>query len=76
MQEVYSNVTKVLVDTRGGNNLVTLPIDKIAAAAAGTPLVSQGGASTGTIATPVDTSNQGIDPRSRENARSRDRENR
>ena len=76
MQEVYSSVTKVLIDTRGGNNLITLPIDKIAAAAAGTPQVAQGSGSAGTVATPVDTSNQGTDPRSRENARSRDRENR
>jgi len=75
MQEVYSNVTKVLVDTRGNNNLITLPIDRIAAAAAASPQVT-GGGSSGAIATPVDTSSQGTDPRSRDNARSRDREGR
>jgi membrane protease subunit HflK len=78
MQEVYSNVTKVLVDTRG-NNLITLPIDKIsaaAAAAAATPQVAQSGASPPTIATPVDATSQGVDARSRDNARSRDREGR
>ncbi|TNF63821.1 MAG: FtsH protease activity modulator HflK [Burkholderiales bacterium] len=29
MQEVYSNVTKVLVDSRSGSNLLYLPLDKI-----------------------------------------------
>lgn len=29
MQEVYSNVTKVLVDSKQGNNLLYLPLDKI-----------------------------------------------
>lgn len=29
MQEVYSNVTKVLVDSKSGNNLLYLPLDKI-----------------------------------------------
>ncbi|MCY1562362.1 HflK protein [compost metagenome] len=29
MQEIYSNVTKVLVDSKAGNNLLYLPLDKI-----------------------------------------------
>ena len=29
MQEVYTNVTKVLVDSKSGNNLLYLPLDKI-----------------------------------------------
>ena len=29
MQEVYSNVTKVLVDSRSGSNLLYLPLDKL-----------------------------------------------
>jgi len=29
MQEIYSNVTKVLVDSKSGNNLLYLPLDKI-----------------------------------------------
>jgi membrane protease subunit HflK len=29
MQQVYSNVTKVLVDSRQGSNLLYLPLDKI-----------------------------------------------
>ncbi len=29
MEDVYANANKVLVDTRGGNNLIYLPVDKI-----------------------------------------------
>ena len=29
MQEIYSNVTKVLIDSKAGNNLLYLPLDKI-----------------------------------------------
>lgn len=29
MQEVYSNVTKVMVDTRAGSNLLYMPLDKL-----------------------------------------------
>jgi membrane protease subunit HflK len=34
MQEVYSNVTKVLVDAKGNNNLLYLPLDKLIQATA------------------------------------------
>src|SRR5665647_132656 len=40
MQQVYSNVTKVLVDSRQGSNLLYLPIDKIM------QMSAQGGADT------------------------------
>jgi membrane protease subunit HflK len=29
MQQVYSNVTKVMVDSRAGSNLLYLPLDKL-----------------------------------------------
>ena len=29
MQQIYSNVTKVLVDSRQGSNLLYMPLDKI-----------------------------------------------
>jgi membrane protease subunit HflK len=29
MQQIYSNVTKVMVDSRQGSNLLYLPLDKI-----------------------------------------------
>ena len=39
MQEVYSNVTKVLVDSRQGSNLLYLPLDKIMQSAGAAPQV-------------------------------------
>lgn len=41
MQQIYSNVTKVLVDTHQGQNLLYLPLDKII------QLTSQGSSTTG-----------------------------
>ncbi len=73
MQQVYTNVSKVMVDTRNNSNLLYLPLDK---------LLQQTGASAappGTAApaapetTPVTAP---VDARSRDNARSRDRETR
>ncbi|WP_019938848.1 FtsH protease activity modulator HflK [Bordetella sp. FB-8] len=57
MQDVYGNASKVLIDTRGANNMIYLPLDKIieqvARGAAGKPeagtpgLPAAGGASSG-----------------------------
>ena len=46
MQDVYSHVTKVMVDTHGGTNLIQLPLDKLtqAAAAANAPAACRAGA--------------------------------
>jgi modulator of FtsH protease HflK len=77
MQQVYSNVTKVLVDSRSGSNLLYLPLDKLlqmgaTPAAVGVPL-----ATPGPTATPEPAAVPGSsDIRSRDNARTRDREGR
>nr|WP_310732460.1 FtsH protease activity modulator HflK [Roseateles aquatilis] len=78
MQQVYSRVTKVMVDARSGsNNLLYLPLDKL--------MQQQGqGTVTTTVPTPAVTpdpsatgaSSLNADPRSRDNARSRDRDGR
>jgi len=72
MQQIYSNVTKVMVDSRQGSNLLYLPLDKImqmsgqATDAAGTaPVVP---ATTPATSTP--------DARTRDAARVRDRDTR
>ncbi|CAN5535919.1 FtsH protease activity modulator HflK [soil metagenome] len=76
MQQVYSNVTKVLVDSKGSGNLLYLPLDKLmqqsAAAVAG-----QGAGSTSVPieSTPLVTPGVG-DVRSRDGQRSREREGR
>lgn len=76
MQQIYSNVTKVLVDSRNGSSLLYLPLDKLlqqtGAAGASSPVVVPGSASAaGEGATQPAAA---ADPRSRENARGRDRD--
>jgi len=79
MKEVYSNVTKVMVDTHGGNNFIQLPLDRLtqAPAAAAPAPAPAATADAGTIATvtvtPLDSSSN--DPRARD-SRSRDRDSR
>jgi membrane protease subunit HflK len=75
MQEVYSNVTKVLIDTRQNSNLLYLPLDKIMqSAGAPTPAPGASGGSSvgsGSPAAPLLPS----DPRARDD-RSRTRDTR
>jgi modulator of FtsH protease HflK len=80
MQQIYSNVTKVLVDSKQGSNMLYLPLDKImqqvsamppagdaASAPANANASVTNGANTGANAAAVDT-------RSRDLTRSRDRD--
>jgi modulator of FtsH protease HflK len=70
MQSVYSNVSKVLVDSRSGSNLLYLPLDK---------LMQQAGAAAPVPAAPVPVApatDAATDPRTREGVRSRDRDSR
>jgi len=53
MQQVYSNVTKVLVDSRSGSNLLYLPLDKILAGA---------GAGAGAAASPAEPASNAVSP--------------
>lgn len=74
MQQIYSNVTKVLVETRQGSNLLYLPLDKIMQLGgddAAAP-VMQGPAPT--AAPSQTTPSAAADARSRQNLRSRERE--
>jgi membrane protease subunit HflK len=79
MQQIYANVTKVMVDSRQGSNLLYLPLDRIIQQA------SQGGAATvvpdassaGAPATSGSAPSSSTDARNREtNARGRERETR
>ncbi len=82
MQQVYTNVTKVLVESRQGSNLLYLPLDKIM------QMTSQGGAGasdaalSGSTPTPSSTvpslpsTGSSLDARARDSARTRDRETR
>ncbi len=78
MQQVYSNVTKVMVDSRTGSNLLYLPLDKLLQQAAIPAAPLQGSAVT-VVPSPatVDPSGtQSVDIRSRDGARAREREGR
>ena len=75
MQEVYSSVTKVLIDTRQNSNLLYLPLDKIMQSA-GAPAPAGSAAASGSAASSPPPLLPGSDPRTRDDARSRDRESR
>ncbi len=81
MQQVYSSVTKVLVESRAGSNLLYLPLDKIM------QMTAQGGAAAGpdtpatgsapsAVAPSLPAAAIPLDTRSRDSARTRDRETR
>ena len=74
MQQVYSNVTKVMVDSRSGSNLLYLPLDRLLQQAGGNVPAATAGAVE--PAAPVPAPAATSDPRSREGARTRDREGR
>jgi len=69
MQQVYSNVSKVMVDSKSGSNLLYLPLDK---------LLQQGSSGSVTVSVPQPTTlpepatSGATDLRSRDNQRSRD----
>jgi membrane protease subunit HflK len=70
MQQIYSNVSKVLIDLRNGSNLLYLPLDK---------LLQQSGASASSAAPPAvepapAPSGTSVDVRSRDGQRERGRD--
>ena len=74
MQQIYSGVNKVIVDSRSGNNLMFLPLDKIMAAA-GVPAAAAP-AQTAPPPAPTAQAPAAVDARARDAARSRERETR
>jgi membrane protease subunit HflK len=78
MQQVYANVSKVMVDSRSGSNLLYLPLDRLLQQA-GAPVATPAQAPT-SVATPPSAAEPaaapGTDIRSRADARSREREGR
>ncbi len=74
MQQVYGNVTKVLIDSRTNSNLLYLPLDKLMQQAATPASVAPAGPAVLPSA-PTDVPTV-IDARSRDGSRGRDREGR
>ncbi len=76
MQQIYSNVSKVLVESKQGSNLLYLPLDKLMQLGDDSaPAVMQGPAPTA-VPQPGPAPSAAADARSRQNQRSRDRETR
>jgi membrane protease subunit HflK len=82
MQQIFSNTTKLMVDSRSGNNLMYLPLDKLISQSAADASTTRPGQPS-TMPPPVSiepTPNlelpRATDPRSRESRNSRDRETR
>lgn len=80
MQQIYGNVTKVLVESRQGSNLLYLPLDKIMQNVA-TGVASPDAAATNPVAPSAAPSSPpsttfSNDPRARDTSRTRDRESR
>ncbi len=78
MQQIYGNVTKVLVESRQGSNLLYLPLDKImqnVASGAGSLDAPAAGAAPAAAPT-VPAANLSNDPRARDSNRTRERESR
>jgi membrane protease subunit HflK len=85
MQQIYSNVTKVMVDARQGSNLLYLPLDKLIQGAgngglpvAAAPTTPGAAPASGATDLPANTTPpvSAQDGRSRDNLRSRERETR
>ena len=69
MQQVYSNVSKVMVDSKSGSNLLYLPLDRLLQQGSGSVTMS---APQPTTVPEPQTLSGASDPRSRDNQRSRD----
>ncbi|CAA9417035.1 MAG: HflK protein [uncultured Ramlibacter sp.] len=74
MQQIYANVTKVMIDGRQGSNMLYLPLDKImqSVAQTGAGAVPDAAAAAGSAPPPAAGSNN--DARARDNSRGRERD--
>ena len=77
MREVYSNITKVMIDAHNNASLLQLPLDRLMQQAAAAPAVpATGAAATAPAAAETAPTTGTVDVRSRENQRGRDRDGR
>ena len=77
MQQIYGNVTKVLVDSRSGSNLLYLPLDKIMQQTQSNSMEPAAASSTNAPTNaPLPPGSSSTDSRSRDATRSRERDSR
>ncbi len=74
MSSIYANVTKVLVESRNGNNLINLPLDRLIASTAAAQPAAPAAAAAATAPESGSTTPSAADVRSRDGQRSRDRD--
>ena len=77
MQQIYTNVTKVVIDSKQGSNLMYLPLDKLiqmTAAPIAAPAPVDNASSNSSAPAATSQGSVPVDPRSRDSLRSRDRE--
>lgn len=77
MQQIYGNVTKVIVESRQGSNLLYMPLDKImqsVGGASGASAVESVSGSSGGVVPQSSSNPVPIDVRGRDSGRSRERE--
>jgi modulator of FtsH protease HflK len=72
MQQIYSSVTKVMVDSKQGSNMMFLPLDKVLQMSGAESTATTGtGAASGPPSAPVAPAPSIPDSRTRDNSRSR-----
>lgn len=76
MQQVYSNVTKIMVDTRQQSSLLYLPLDKIMQQVSAAPGQTAGSSSSPAPLAAAPSAPPAADARGRDDLRSRDRDGR
>ena len=76
MQQIYGNVTKVLVDSRQGSNLLYLPLDKIMQQTTSGAAAGEAAPAAGASPAPAPAPAAPADTRTRDNSRTRDRDSR
>jgi len=76
MREVYSNITKVMIDAHNNSSLLNLPLDRLLQQAAAAPAAPGAGAATAPAPSEAPPASNSVDVRSRDNQRGRDRDSR
>jgi membrane protease subunit HflK len=78
MEQVFANVTKVMVESRQGSNMLYLPLDKIMqnTAAVNAPAAGNGMAAPPALPSSSAPAPSAADPRNRDASRTRDRDSR
>jgi modulator of FtsH protease HflK len=76
MQQIYGNVTKVIVESRQGSNLLYMPLDKIIQSTGSTAGAGSTDAASSNLATPSQVPSNVVpsETRARDSGRNRDRE--